>query len=249
MDWDWSTIASFLVAFATFVMAGVAAWQGYQMKRGVDLSRKELSLLRAQTDLYRQERELAKRPNIFVKPYGSMFAWKLSPNIVGERKEMLYFLLLNMSEHPIEYSGGFIYEWRPGGPIEVDPGKETGRITFLDVARDKGATSFVKPGEQLVLIPVEEEAVFRLFPEHAGQESTFLVVFTVLYPRAPGGIVYVRIPIKLRWEGEDGEYSDSMYVGWSMDEYTSVDFPVADSRLHLLGFDPNGDVDGEDRKN
>lgn len=228
MDLDWSAIANFCVAFATFVMAGAALWQGFQMKRGVDLSRKELSLLRAQTDLYRQERELANRPNIFLKPYGLMFAWKLDPSIVGDREEPLYFLLLNMSEHPIEYSGGFIYEWRPGDPVEVDPRRETGRISFLDVARDKGAASYVKPGEQLVLVPVQEVAAWPLLPKGDGQETTFLVVLMVLYPRAPGGIVYVRIPLKLRTIGEGGGHSDFMYVGEALYEYTSVGFPVTE---------------------
>lgn len=229
MDWNaCNTIANFFVAFATFALACCAARQIFLMKKSLDLSRKELSLLKAQTDLYRQERELANRPNLFVRVFGAEFSQVLPDSIVCDRGRALYFLLSNMSERPIEYVSGFIFNWKPGDPLDIDLSQETGRVTSLNPLSGNSPALFAEPGGRLCLIPNEDDAVRGLFPERPGQETTFAVVLAVLYPQAPSGLAKVSIPIKIRRvDSVDGVFERRVYAGWPLVDLARVYFPVA----------------------
>ena len=184
---------------------------------------RQIQWMRKQTELMREERELAKRPNLFLSPHGLLFSSapirrRGDPKSAGP----IYFLLLNMSLHPVTYLSGFVYAWSPGQPFPKEPGVEEGRITalnFLPVSGDHERVT-LQTGEHGWLTPVEEEKLFTLFPRETGREQTLLVSLAVLYPPAPGGIAFLHMPVVIRKVGEQN------FVGWADVKAAAVEYPL-----------------------
>jgi len=210
--------ANAAVAIATFCLAYKTA--------------KQMRLLKVQADAAREERELAKRPNLFVAPYGLSLATSPPVEKPPGMDAPLALFLLNMSLHPVLPASAFIYAWRPGQPFPERPGEEEkGRITALNVVsatRDK-ELPVLPTGKHAWLVPVEEEN-FWLFPENVGDEKSFLLTLSVLYPAAPGGVAILYYPVRLRAIGE------RKLVGWADLENGKVSFPV---RLPETSEDPD----------
>ncbi len=193
------------------------AWMAYQQVRWMS----------EQTDLLREERELAMRPNLFLSPHGLFFGSGPirkggEPDSTDFPANSVYFLLLNMSIHPVTYLSGFVYAWSPGKPFPKEPGVEEGRITALNFSSASGdyERTTLRTGEHGWLTPVEGEKLYNLFPRETGREQTLLVSLAVLYPPAPGGIAVLHVPVVIRNVGEQN------LVGWADIKAAAVEYPL-----------------------
>lgn len=207
--WNWTAVTNGMVAVGTACLALLAYMQ--------------MGFVRRQADAAWEERELAKRPNLHVAPYGLLI--NSSPPVESRAGDdtPLGFFLVNMSMHPVLIASAFIYEWSQGQPFVKRPGEEEkGRVTALNVLPGAAGKHLpvLETGEHAWLVPVQKEKVFDLFPRPAGEEKSSLITLAVLYPPAPGGVAVIYLPVRLRSVG------DARLVGWADVEHAAVAFPV-----------------------
>ena len=221
----WNAVAIAEVAVAAGTMC--LAWAAF----------KQMRYLRQQADAAREERALAKRPNVLLSLYGKNFATKPPVREGAPVEEALYFFLLNMSVYPVAHGGAYIYEWRPGQPLVKRPGEDKrGLVTPLHPhpALEEGQILTLQTGEHAWLVPVEKDKVQALFPRAEGEEKVFMVTLLLLYPPAPGGVALLYVPAHIKGV-KPVPGGPLRYVGWGDLENVRVSFPIRIAEVETEG--------------